>query len=481
MKALVTGGTGFVGAAVARALLRAGWQVRALVRPSSDSPQSARSGRGTRQGTSATRHRSSAPRPAARRCFMWRPTIAWAHPIPQELYRTNVEGTRNILRGRAQRPASSASSTPAASPPSAFQPTARPATRARRSTLADMIGHYKRSKFLAEARGARGRTRGTPVVIVNPSTPVGPGDVKPTPTGQMVLDAAAGRMPAYVDTGLNIVHVDDVAARPSARLQRGRAGERYILGGQDMSLREILARSRASPAASPRASACHRRRTADRLHRGARGSRHRRPNASRSRAYAWRASACSSRATRPAGARLSLEAAHAGVRGRRAAGFASRGCCRKMRQRDCASNGSWPNLPSQPAPATQRPWDARLARRLVTPLKDSRSTPNHLTTVRLGVRHRGGGGLTAGHLWLDEPRRAAADRVEFPRPHRRRAGPHQRQEQPHRTLCTTSRAMPRSRSCCSWRWAWASGVRSRRSLLGVRRLCSARSPASRSR
>ena len=82
---------------------------------------------------------------------------------------------------------------------------------------------------------------GLPVVIVNPSTPVGPGDVKPTPTGQVVLDAASGRMPAYVDTGLNIVHVDDVAAGHLLAFQRGRAGERYILGGEDMTLREILA------------------------------------------------------------------------------------------------------------------------------------------------------------------------------------------------------------------------------------------------
>ena len=84
------------------------------------------------------------------------------------------------------------------------------------------------------------------MVIVNPSTPIGPGDVKPTPTGQMVLDAAAGRMPAYVDTGLNIVHVDDVAAGHLLALQRGRTGERYILGGEDMTLSEILARNRAA-------------------------------------------------------------------------------------------------------------------------------------------------------------------------------------------------------------------------------------------
>jgi len=113
-------------------------------------------------------------------------------------------------------------------------------------TLENMIGHYKRSKYLAEevvreaAREAAAAREATSMVIVSPSTPVGPGDVKPTPTGQLVLDAATGRMPAYVDTGLNVVHVDDVAAGHLLAYERGEAGERYILGGQDMTLREIL-------------------------------------------------------------------------------------------------------------------------------------------------------------------------------------------------------------------------------------------------
>jgi dihydroflavonol-4-reductase len=94
-----------------------------------------------------------------------------------------------------------------------------------------MIGHYKRSKFPAEQVARDAARAGGSVVIVNPSTPVGPGDVKPTPTGRMVLDAATGRMPAYLDTGLNIVHVDDVAAGHLLALHRGRDGERYILGG----------------------------------------------------------------------------------------------------------------------------------------------------------------------------------------------------------------------------------------------------------
>jgi dihydroflavonol-4-reductase len=107
-------------------------------------------------------------------------------------------------------------------------------------SLAAMIGHYKRSKFLAEQLVLEAASAGMPAVIVNPSTPVGPGDVKPTPTGQLVRDAAAGRMPAYVDTGLNIVHVDDVAAGHLMAFHRGRIGERYILGGEDMTLQQIL-------------------------------------------------------------------------------------------------------------------------------------------------------------------------------------------------------------------------------------------------
>jgi dihydroflavonol-4-reductase len=107
-------------------------------------------------------------------------------------------------------------------------------------SLEAMIGHYKRSKFLAEQVVLEAAAAGVPAVIVNPSPPVGPGDVKPTPTGQLVLDAAAGRMPAYVDTGLNIVHVDDVAAGHLAAFDRGRIGERYILGGEDMTLQHIL-------------------------------------------------------------------------------------------------------------------------------------------------------------------------------------------------------------------------------------------------
>ncbi|MGH6969894.1 MAG: NAD-dependent epimerase/dehydratase family protein, partial [Stellaceae bacterium] len=109
------------------------------------------------------------------------------------------------------------------------------------SALADMVGHYKRSKFLAEA-AVRDliSTRALPAVIVNPSTPIGPRDVKPTPTGRIIVEAASGRMPAYVDTGLNLVHVDDVARGHLLAEDGGRVGERYILGGENLTLGDIL-------------------------------------------------------------------------------------------------------------------------------------------------------------------------------------------------------------------------------------------------
>jgi len=158
---------------------------------------------------------------------------------PRPLYRSNVEGTKNILD--AARAAGVSRIVYTSSVATIGIPTdGTPGEERTPVGLNDMIGHYKRSKFLAEQVAKNAARAGLPVIIVNPSTPVGPGDIKPTPTGQLVLDAAAGRMPAYVDTGLNVVHVDDVAAGHLLAFERGRAGERYILGGEDMTLRAIL-------------------------------------------------------------------------------------------------------------------------------------------------------------------------------------------------------------------------------------------------
>ncbi len=240
MRALLTGGTGFVGSAVARALLRSGWDVRALVRPNSDRRNlsglqletvegdlgEVNSLERAAGGCAAVFHVAADYRLGARR--------------PQELYQTNVQGTRNVLS--ACRNAGIERLIYTSSVATIGLPAdGSPGHEATPVALADMIGHYKRSKFLAEQLVREAARAGGSVVIVNPSTPVGPGDVKPTPTGQMVRDAARGRMPAYVDTGLNIVHVDDVATGHLLALERGRDGESYILGGEDMTLRAILA------------------------------------------------------------------------------------------------------------------------------------------------------------------------------------------------------------------------------------------------
>jgi dihydroflavonol-4-reductase len=239
VRALLTGATGFVGSAVARALLREGWQVRALVRPNSNR----RNLQGLEIETVAgdLNDRSSLDHAVAgcEALFHVAADYRLGASRPEELYRTNVEGTRNVLN--ASRSAGVGRVVYTSSVATIGIPAdGSPGCEETPVALADMIGHYKRSKFLAEQVARDAARAGASVVIVNPSTPIGPGDVKPTPTGQMVLDAAAGRMPAYLDTGLNVVHVDDVAAGHLLAFHRGRDGERYILGGDDMTLREIL-------------------------------------------------------------------------------------------------------------------------------------------------------------------------------------------------------------------------------------------------
>ena len=196
MRALLTGATGFVGSAVARALLREGWQVRALVRQNSDRRNLQSLEIETVAGDLNDRSSLDHAVAGCEALFHVAADYRLGASRPEELYRTNVEGTRNVLNaarsagvGRVVYTSSVATiGIPAdGSPGREETPVA----------LADMIGHYKRSKFLAEQVARDAARAGASVVIVNPSTPIGPGDVKPTPTGQMVLDAAAGRMPAY--------------------------------------------------------------------------------------------------------------------------------------------------------------------------------------------------------------------------------------------------------------------------------------------
>jgi dihydroflavonol-4-reductase len=239
MRALVTGATGFVGSAVARALSRAGWQVRALARAGSDRRNLTQLTVEIATGDLLDR---ASIREALRDCdalFHVAADYRLGTRHAQQIYRTNVEGTRNMLDAAAQMKIGRivyTSSVATLGLPADGSPGSEDTVVA----LSDMVGHYKRSKFLAEQLVRDYARAGAPVIIVNPSTPIGPGDLKPTPTGRLVVDAALGRMPAYVDTGLNIVHVDDVAAGHLRALERGRIGERYVLGGENMTLREIL-------------------------------------------------------------------------------------------------------------------------------------------------------------------------------------------------------------------------------------------------
>ncbi len=240
-RAFITGATGFLGAAVARALVADGWELRALARSGSDRRNLSGLALDVVTGDLRDPSSYSAALQGSEALFHVAADYRLWAPDPADLYAINVEGTRGVLNA-AERAGVARIVYTSSVATLGLKGDGTVADEDSIATEADMIGHYKRSKFLAEqlvqkwAAGAANRC----VVIVNPSTPVGPCDVKPTPTGQIVLDAAAGRTPAYVDTGLNIAHVDDIARGHLQALERGRHGERYILGGVDMTLKEIL-------------------------------------------------------------------------------------------------------------------------------------------------------------------------------------------------------------------------------------------------
>lgn len=237
----MTGASGFVGSAVARLLLDEGFAVRALVRRNSNRANltglkfdviegDIRDARVLLQGMQGVRYVFH----VAADYRLWAPN-------PNEIIETNVEGTRGVMAAARENGVERVVYT---SSVATLRPSndGTPVDEASPLNEADAIGAYKKSKVLAERLVERMVADAKlPAVIVNPSTPIGPRDVRPTPTGRIVVEAACGRMPAYVDTGLNLVHVDDVAAGHLAALRRGRIGERYILGGDDMTLGEMLA------------------------------------------------------------------------------------------------------------------------------------------------------------------------------------------------------------------------------------------------
>jgi dihydroflavonol-4-reductase len=240
MTTLVTGANGFLGSAVVRALLANGSAVRALVRSGSDRRNL--DGLDVEVATGDLTDRDSLRR-AATGCEAvfhvaadYRLWVADSGPM----YRANVDGSVNVLEAAAAAGAARMVYTSSVAV-LGINEDRTPADEDTPVGMSDMVGHYKRSKFLAEqAVRKRAAELEFPVVTVNPSTPIGPRDIKPTPTGRILLDAAAGRMPAFVDTGLNLVHVDDVAAGHVAAAKLGIPGERYILGGDDFTLQRIL-------------------------------------------------------------------------------------------------------------------------------------------------------------------------------------------------------------------------------------------------
>lgn len=239
MRALVTGVTGFIGGNLARELLSSGYQVRALVRNGSD----LRALRGLEMEIARgdLLDADSLGRALAGCDVLFHAAAAYSlwTPDPASVYETNVGGTERLLaaayaRGIQRVVYTSSESTLAVDghgPPGGEERPAR---------LSDLPGHYKRSKWMAEEVALQFNRKGLPVVVVNPTTPVGAGDVKPTPTGQFILDFINGRMPAYVDTGLNLVDVADVARGHRLAMEKGRPGERYLLGNRNMTFREIL-------------------------------------------------------------------------------------------------------------------------------------------------------------------------------------------------------------------------------------------------
>jgi dihydroflavonol-4-reductase len=240
MTTLVTGASGFVGAAVVRVLLDAGYEVRVLVRKTSNRKNL----QGLNFDTAVGDLRDVASlRDALDGCGALFHVAAdyrlWARD-PEALYASNVDGSVNVMRAAADAGVERIVYTSSVAT-LGLNSDGSPADEETPVALDHMIGDYKRSKFLAEKAVTKlVADAQLPVVIVNPSTPIGPRDVKPTPTGRLILDAAAGRIPAFVNTGLNVAHVDDVARGHLQAFEKGTIGERYILGGENMSLEEIL-------------------------------------------------------------------------------------------------------------------------------------------------------------------------------------------------------------------------------------------------
>lgn len=236
----LTGGTGFLGANLARLLVEKGYKVRALARKSSD--------RRNLDGLPLEIVEGDITDPAsyakalhgARYAFH----IAADYRIwvkdPAAMYKANVQGTIDVLSAAGKAGCEKivhCSSVAAIKPPDGLTPTDETSVYA---SVDGVIGHYKKSKYLADLQASKLAAAGLPIVIVNPAAPIGPYDIKPTPTGKIVVDFMNGRIPSYIDTGFNVVHVQDAAWGHMLAAFKGRAGERYILGGENMTFKQVL-------------------------------------------------------------------------------------------------------------------------------------------------------------------------------------------------------------------------------------------------
>ncbi|MCL4504197.1 MAG: NAD-dependent epimerase/dehydratase family protein [Deltaproteobacteria bacterium] len=237
-KTLVTGGTGFVGRAVVAELLAQGRPVRVLAR---NPKPPALAGLPAEVALGDLRDRVSlelALKGCSRLFHVAADYRLWV-PYPEEMYAINVEGTRNLLaaaQAQGMERVVYTSTVGALGNPG----DGTPGSEDTPVSLKDMVGHYKRSKFIAEEVALEFAAAGLPLVVVNPSTPMGPWDWRPTPTGQMIVDFLKGRMPAYLETGLNVIHVNDVARGHLLAEAKGQVGEKYILGNENLSLSKIL-------------------------------------------------------------------------------------------------------------------------------------------------------------------------------------------------------------------------------------------------
>ena len=239
MKALVTGATGFVGGAVARALVHRGIEVRVMARAGADLQNlqglTVERVEGDLRDQDSLRHALTGCRQLYHIAAHY---ALWAKD-PSIFYDVNVTGTKTLLEAArdvgTERIVYCSTIGAIGIPPEGGLGTEETPV-----VFEQMAGHYKRSKYLAEQEVLKLAKAGLPVVIVNPSAPVGIGDVKPTPTGQVIVDFMKGRMPAYIETGMNIVDVDDVAIGHLLAMEKGRIGERYILGSANLMLREVL-------------------------------------------------------------------------------------------------------------------------------------------------------------------------------------------------------------------------------------------------